>query len=134
MYFPDLTPYSDYDRPGQRVYRVGWLEKSERYETADPPEGVVESLKRQLPFRVLQTRGWFKCHLCKRREFLELEEYKQRLGGAEIWIENGQVTYACPDLIIHYIEDHHYKPPEAFYKALKVVDAKGRKPKVPKKN
>jgi hypothetical protein len=134
MYVPDLTPYADYDRPTHRIFHVGWLIKSEPFETEPPSEEVVAQLKRQLPFRVLRTRGWFKCHLCKRRDYLQLEEDKQELGGAEIWIENGDVTYACPDMIIHYIEDHHYKPPAAFLKALKIVDSKGRRPKVPKKN
>jgi hypothetical protein len=134
MYVPDLTPYAGYDRPNHRVFHIGWLEKSEPFETAQPPEGLVDMLKRQLPFRVLRTRGWFKCHLCKRREYLELDEYKQTLGGAEIWIENGQVTYACPDMIIHYIDDHHYKPPAAFLTALKIADRKGKRPKVPRKD
>ncbi len=134
MYFADLTPYEDYDRPDHRIFRVGWLEKSEPFETAEPDAGVVEALKKQLPFRVLRTRGWFKCHLCKRREYLQLDEYKQTLGGAEIWIENGQVTYACPDMIIHYIDDHHYKPPAAFLTALKIAEKKGKRPKVPRKD
>jgi hypothetical protein len=134
MYFPDLTPYADYDRPDHRIFRVGWLEKSEPFETAQPPEGLVESLQKQLPFRVLRTRGWFKCHLCKRREYLQLDEYKQTLGGAEIWIENGQVTYACPDMIIHYVDDHHYKPPKAFLTALMIAEKKGKRPKVPRKD
>lgn len=133
MYVPDLTPYADYDRPSHRVFHVGWLEKSEKFETAEPSEEVIASLKRQLPFRVLRTRGWFTCHLCRRSDHHKLDEYKKELGGAEIWIENGQVTYACPDLIIHYIEDHHYKPPAAFLTALKIVDTKGKRPKVPKK-
>jgi hypothetical protein len=134
MYFPDLTPYADYDQPGHRIFRVGWLEKSEMFETAEPPECVVDSLKKQLSFRVLRTRGRFRCHLCKRREYLELDEYKQTLGSAQIWIENGQVTYACPDMIIHYIEEHHYKPPAAFLTALKIASRKARWPKVPKKD
>ena len=134
MYFRDLTPYADYDRPNHRIFHVGWLEKSEPFETGETPGEVIEMLKSQLPFRVLRTRGWFKCRLCKRGEYMLLDDYKQTLGGAEIWIENGQVTYACPDMIIHYIEDHHYKPPTAFLTALKIAAKKARWPKVPKKD
>ena len=41
-----------------------------------------------------------------------------RLGSAEIRVfgrEEG--TYAAPDLIYHYVVDHHYLPPEEFIKA-----------------
>ena len=134
MFFPDLTPYEDYDRPNHRIFHVGWLEKSEPFETGETPGEVIEMLKRQLPFRVLRTRGWFKCRMCRRGEYLQLDEYKQTLGGSEIWIENGQVTYACPDMIIHYIEDHHYKPPTAFLTALRIAEKKGKRPKVPRKD
>ena len=41
------------------------------------------------------------------------------LGSAEIRVfSNEGVTYAAPNLIYHYIVDHHYLPPEEFIRAV----------------
>ncbi len=41
------------------------------------------------------------------------------LGSAEIWvIANDGKIFACPDLILHYIVDHNYLPPEEFIEAV----------------
>lgn len=49
---------------------------------------------------------------------------KRGLGSAEIRVtgEHGEI-YAAPDLIYHYVADHHYKAPDAFVCAVLLAPA-----------
>jgi hypothetical protein len=40
-------------------------------------------------------------------------------------VPNGRKLYVFPDQILHYIEAHHYQPPDAFLRAVKRVDPRG---------
>lgn len=41
------------------------------------------------------------------------------VGGAEIRVTGADGTvYATPDMIIHYVERHQYKPPDQFIAAV----------------
>ena len=43
------------------------------------------------------------------------------LGNGEIQIAGeGNTVYVAPTMIVHYIMDHHYVPPEAFIEALRL--------------
>lgn len=45
------------------------------------------------------------------------------LGSAELVISPpGWGTYIAPDLIIHYIERHSYRPPKDFLEALEMIN------------
>ena len=46
------------------------------------------------------------------------------MGHSEIWIPNSprKIYYACPSLVIHYIEKHDYRPPDAFIDAVMSLD------------
>jgi hypothetical protein len=41
------------------------------------------------------------------------------VGGAEIRVTSKEgVRYAAPDMIIHYVEMHRYRPPGSFVRAV----------------
>jgi hypothetical protein len=41
------------------------------------------------------------------------------VGGAEIRVEGATGTrYASPDMIIHYVEEHGYRPPDDFIQGV----------------
>lgn len=40
------------------------------------------------------------------------------LGSAEIDVVGDQQVLAAPDLIVHYVVDHSYQPPEQFVRAV----------------
>jgi hypothetical protein len=40
------------------------------------------------------------------------------MGNGEIWVVKGETLYIAPYLIIHYIEEHNYQPPEEFIDAV----------------
>lgn len=42
----------------------------------------------------------------------------QRWSNGEIRVTGGQVIFAAPVLIVHYIEDHGYLPPAEFLRAV----------------
>jgi len=44
------------------------------------------------------------------------------LGSAELWIPGTETLFAAPDLIVHYVREHRYLPPEAFRQASEHVE------------
>ena len=73
-------------------------------------------------------RGIHECNFCRAQRWplLPLEENpaitvggkRFLLGHCEIWIPgHNEKIYASPALIIHYIEEHDYCPPEEFMMA-----------------
>lgn len=107
-YYKDLTPYN-YHHHSTKELNVGWLELGQDFDTGDVPEGFLENLKLYENNRVFQTRGWHSCQFCE----------DKKSGSYEIRvISNSGVYYACPVLIIHYIEEHKYLPPQEFIEAV----------------
>src|SRR2546428_13429610 len=71
---------------------------------------------------VHQMRGYHKCELCSAPTsgvHVRRGDEEQSLGSAQIRVfGSGDATYAAPNLIYHYVVDHHYRPPEAFIQAV----------------
>jgi hypothetical protein len=71
-------------------------------------------------------RGKHICELCKPPDLVNItmawqkywEWADQRSSNGEIRVACGGVTFAAPVLIVHYIEEHRYLPPEQFLKAI----------------
>ena len=124
MYIPDLTPYC-YDLPKafESVVAVGWLSKGKPIQTGKCPEDVLKKLNRLiLRERVNPMRGTHRCDFCNQYEIrLQISEHSLLLGSAEVWVpeSSGRVVLAAPNLIVHYIVDHRYLPPELFINAIR---------------
>ena len=116
MYFPDLAIYS-YEVELPEVQTVGWLELGQPFMRGSVTEPLLASLRAAV--RRCSARGTRGLHTC---EFCDAEEIwceDVRLGAAELWIRSpGGQIYAAPDLIVHYVEAHAYRPPEPFLEAL----------------
>jgi len=52
----------------------------------------------------------------------EIAGKHEMMGASNLLVPAGNVIYAAPSLIIHYIEEHGYKPPHAFLEALSAID------------
>lgn len=122
-YYEDLTPYEFL--PGDRpALNVGWLDSVHQYTTGDVAEPLREILRRlAVTAPTNQTRGFHHCELCDLRvsetPTVEWSGKSRHLGSAEIWVAlEGGPVYACPDLIVHYVEVHNYCPPAEFLAAL----------------
>jgi len=124
MYMQDLKPYR-YDIPNalNRVLAVGWLTSKHAF-----PKGVVEPLlidklaRAVVTHRANRMRGFHACDLClpSRIISVDVDGSKFQLGSAEIWIpaSGSTIAFASPDLILHYISAHGYRPPSSFLEAL----------------
>lgn len=127
-YFADGSAYSymDTGEAGPLV-NVGWLAAGHPYPTGTVPDDLVMVLARLCRKGVHRTRGLHRCEFCvaagpgrKPPTSFHDEDGEFLVGGAEIRIAGPSgVTYAAPDMIIHYVTDHGYKPPEEFLDALR---------------
>ncbi|MER7046043.1 DUF7919 family protein [Streptomyces jumonjinensis] len=128
-YYTDLTPYeylTDDIPNGTESLNIGWLENGIEF-----PVGETSELMREQLLRLIQnhpsgrTRGWHSCslrHESGRLSYpysIERDGRKTVLGSAEIrlTLDSGLILIA-PNLIFHYIEDHHYLPPASFIDAV----------------
>ena len=123
MYFPDLSEYSYWpeEQPGQPpVLNVGWLDSDHEFPQGEVPVGTVERLLRRALDQVNPTRGYHSCPLCDLAGpvTMHLDERPVPLGSAEIRVDANGKCFAAPNLIAHFIQKHHYKPPDAFLRAL----------------
>ncbi|MHB1766834.1 MAG: DUF7919 family protein [Phycisphaerae bacterium] len=123
-HYLDLTPYA-YLSGGAVALNIGWLSAGQPYTKGQVPSAAIESLRELVvtkPFN--QTRGFHPCELCEAAIASGgitacWGGTSRKLGSAEIRVvSQAGVTYAAPDLVIHYIEAHGYMPPDEFMQAL----------------
>jgi hypothetical protein len=105
-WYDDLAEWGD---PSLRA--VGWLERG--YEFAQGPvdrhvyERLQELLKR--PWEPVAAGGWHECDLCL---------YEGTHGNRNLFIPGSGFLYVSPELILHYMNAHGYKPPAEFCHAV----------------
>jgi hypothetical protein len=126
--FDDLTNYSHMIAPFRLkgVINVGWL----KLESSIPLGGVAVETLRKLK-EIVTGNGIFNaivepirespcCPICGE---LDLRDAKGRyLANSELWIPAGEVIYASPISILHYIEVHNYRPPQEYIEAIEALD------------
>ncbi len=126
-YFPDLTRYR-YMRPFlmEKALNVGWLAAGIPWPKGDVPSQFVHKLWMRCEHPVIETRGLHWCEFCSGQAGeIVSQAYSGKtmlVGSAEIrvWGTDGKV-YAAPNMIIHYVIEHNYRPPNEFIQA--VLDA-----------
>jgi len=130
-HFDDLTGYSYFqDGANAGTLNVGWLSGDCDFPQGSVTDRFLDRLWLYCLNRVSQTRGFHPCELCSNppRGPLVYERNSQslKLGTAEIRVfgTDGRV-YAAPDLIMHYICDHQYLPPEEFVEAVLLSELPG---------
>jgi hypothetical protein len=107
-YYADLTPYN-YHHYSEKEFNIGWLQKDQDFPKGEVPEGFLDKLKKYSEFKMFQTKGWHNCDFCEENAH----------GSNEIRVVSKDIKiYACPMLIIHYIEAHKYLPPQEFIDAV----------------
>ena len=132
--FPEGHPPSPYDRPvwvfkvgevwlpaNLSLYAVGWIEEP-GFTTGEAPEEFVEELVAAYPDKIVSdgTRGWHTCTLCE--EKMPKPEWKgetiEVTGHGHFLVQDEDAVYMAPALILHYILDHDYLPPQVFIDAV----------------
>ena len=123
-FFADLTPYSyDHAQPSDRLLNIGWLADGHGFPVASPTDALLSALFNACETRVNPMRGFQICFLCKRPKHQLTEAHWNgkvlSLGSAEIRVASRTgITFAAPNLIFHYVKEHHYRPPSVFIEAL----------------
>jgi hypothetical protein len=125
----DRAPATLIDGQPRHAHSVGWLDDIHAFDVAVPS---VQPLLKLMPLiwrcRALQTRGIEPCPLCLKEgrpdperlvSFASPERGVTVLGSAELWIPapSGDV-WVGPDLLVHYVAEHGYAPPNEFWIAV----------------
>ena len=131
-YFPDLSPYAYGHDSHPGVVHVGWLDNVHPYAMGGVDIRLIEKMKWLASKPVELYRGKHVCELCAGSpEFIKSQPSSRivvnpewtewasgRSSNGEIRVSRGGSTFAAPVLIVHYIEAHHYLPPDEFLKAI----------------
>ena len=120
-YFEDLDEYRgchDEEMFGLAPLGVGFLHRKQQFETGSPPKRFLLKLATYLLTPVCQRAKAMPCPLCGKRVTTEIDGQVVELGIGEIRIMGDENIYAAPDLILHFIVEHGYRPPKAFIDAV----------------
>jgi len=114
---PDLSPYGD----SPRRLNVGWLETGHPFPPGEVPDKFAERLF-QICLRSRKTRGSHPCPFCPQSQKAKTYLHRGKnisFGSGEIAIKGKHwKSYVAPDLVYHYIVEHHYRPPDEFIEAV----------------
>lgn len=123
-YFEDLSVYNySHQWTYKKTLNVGWLGRGFDYTSGVVEEKFIDRLWLFCLTSVPQTRGFHECELCSNPAIgplvFEHNLQKIKLGRSEIRVfgKHG-IVYAAPNLIMHYVCDHHYQPPIEFIEAV----------------
>ncbi len=111
-HFEDLSD-CDYfgDERAQTLKAVGWLDNEKMFRTGRIEPELFAKLKTLLidPWQPFVFGGCHECELC---------QFDAPFGHANLFVPNGSTIFVCPELIVHYIASHFYRPPDEFLSAL----------------
>jgi hypothetical protein len=107
-YFPDLSPYV-YAQSEADTLNIGWLDHLHPF----PTGAVPEALLRRLPLfhTTLVWNIFFGAHTC------ELCGNVSKIAEIRVF-GTSPVVYAAPSMLMHYLVDHSYRPPDEFINAV----------------
>ena len=112
-YIPDLATcdYFGFDHGGHLI-AIGWLDRSHDYSRGKVKKNDYLHLKHLLvhPLQPVTFFGTHECNLC---------QFNGPHGIKNLFIPDAGDILVAPELIKHYINCHHYKPPNRFLKAIK---------------
>jgi hypothetical protein len=131
MYFADLTGYSYYlKRPIESARNIGWLDAAHPFARAPVERLMFEKLcdicasTEPANVHVNKLRSVQSCPICGSDNFVIPGCNEELLVGmSELWIPKSKGEYlVAPSLILHFIADHQYSPPQSFWDAVKQFD------------
>jgi len=109
-YYPDLAPCDYFDQ--DNLIAVGWLDAAHEFPKGTlAPERyrlLADSLAQGCMFQPMISPGLHSCELCDERH----------LGANNLFVPDGDRCFIVPELVLHYIRDHAYLPPDELFVAL----------------
>jgi hypothetical protein len=102
---------------------VGWLERGKPFATCEVPEAFFEKLCQLLlnPWNPAYPAWVHLCGLCQfsGNGSAQWRDYNiSSVSGACLFVPAGGYLYVSPSNIAHYINTHHYRPPDEFCTAV----------------
>lgn len=120
MKIRDFEIYSYKPAPNEAVSKcIGWLGDGENYKTCEVDSAILARLELLSELKANNTRGLKSCPICG--NLFEKNRFGTKLGSSEIKVVAPGQAYSCPSLIVHFVRDHSYCPPQEFLSALKVM-------------
>jgi len=113
-WYQDLSPCGYFGEEASRVLRaVGWLEAGRPYPTGATEKPIYEKLcgLAKEPWLPVAFAGPHFCDLC---------QYGGSSGVANVFTPGDGLLFVCPELITHYMNAHHYRPPEQFCESVRL--------------
>ena len=94
---------------------IGWLEHSKIFTlgSVDPQMLTKLTELHRDAWEPCHFLGYHQCDLCPREQLS-----KDKMGVRNLFIPGDGFLYVCPELILHYINEHQYSPPIEFCKAV----------------
>ena len=110
MYYPDLSNECEV-AAGPTIRAVGWLSAESPFPTGSTPTVVVARLKELIKtaFQPVVACGWHECDIC---------QFDGASGSYNLFLPGSGCLYVCPELIVHYISAHYYRPPKEFMESV----------------
>ncbi|MBX2802183.1 MAG: hypothetical protein KTR31_31165 [Myxococcales bacterium] len=130
-WFEDLSPCDYHRHPALAPLAVGWLEADHPFETGDVDARTVQQLFELLrdPWQPSLFLGWHDCSMCggEGPSHVELAGEQVAIGTRNLFVPDLQhaCVYIAPSMILHYVRDHHYAPPERFLAAVRACPPMG---------
>ncbi len=131
MYIADFEEYRfGIPFPLPNVRAIGWLDADHDYQKGASVGVFVERLWQLIETRNSQfdlhanvVRGIHPCNFCG-EDICRMRSDGKRtmLGMSELWVPFQHRWFAAPTLIVHYVEQHEYQPPQDFVSAVLDVD------------
>ncbi|HBL47525.1 hypothetical protein [Gimesia sp.] len=116
-YYPDLTPcdYFGFDHQGH-LLAVGWLDGTQEYSSGSVTEEDYRHLSMliETAFQPFHSMGAHQCNLC---------QFDGVSGNKNIFIPDKGDILVAPELILHYINQHHYLHPKRFITAMRRIES-----------
>jgi hypothetical protein len=94
---------------------VGWLGNEFEFSTGKVSRQFFNKLREltEKAWQPVASAGFHICELCQFQDY----EYTAR-GTSNLFIPFNGAVYVAPELIVHYINAHHYLPPIVFLNAV----------------
>lgn len=121
--YKDFSEYQLDNKKMQNVINIGWLGEKGSFPQGDASDEFLVNLWEYYKCPVFSTRNIYQNEKLDGywRFFTAIFNGREiGLGNSEVRVldkERG-VIYASPNLLIHYIVNHHYCPPEEYIKAV----------------
>lgn len=125
-----------------KMIAIGWLDSEYEYVKGNVSEEVIRKIKYLIDkpwgYGGGAFCGYHTCNICPPhnphnsnrivnkedrlafiKNYVKKQPVKLEMGGLNIYVPvNNDFLYVFPELILHYIKEHNYCPPEEFQKAV----------------